>query len=140
MKMGAPTGGGEEKSPPEKKTKAGRGSIKKRLSIGYNFSSLRKRNPPKGVFEEDEGKKKAQPKTVSVKVGDLGWKQTTHVGQEEAQQLKALMSLMQQLGDRCKPQYSTVNCLFCLDTPHHDDHSCPLLELHQANPHSGHVP
>jgi len=99
MKMGAPTGGGEEKSPPEKKTKAGRGSIKKRLSIGYNFSSLRKRNPPKGVFEEDEGKKKAQPKTVSVKVGDLGWKQTTHVGQEEAQQLKALMSLMQQLGE-----------------------------------------
>jgi hypothetical protein len=38
---------GEDKEP-KKKERSG-GSIKKRLSIGYGFSSLRKRNPIKGI-------------------------------------------------------------------------------------------
>jgi hypothetical protein len=44
-------GVGEDKCPdkePKKKERSG-GSIKKRLSIGYGFSSLRKRNPIKGI-------------------------------------------------------------------------------------------
>lgn len=91
-------GVGEDKSPdkePKKKERSG-GSIKKRLSIGYGFSSLRKRNPIKGVFEEDDRKK---GKSIEIKVDDVGWKQTKHVGQEEAQQLKALMVLTKQLGE-----------------------------------------
>lgn len=29
-----------------------------------------------------------QGKSIEIKVGDVGWKQTKHVGQEEGQQLK----------------------------------------------------